>query len=95
MGGVDIEHKFGDIWGARGRAREADADLVRNGEPKYLAKALEKACKVLTKRAEELPSDDPLRLWIENTIETAEARAEALKTEKLQDIREAGRRGSF
>ena len=83
MDAVQIEHKFGDIWGAKGRGHEADADAVRNGEPKYLAKALEKACKVLTKRVEGLPSDDPLHLWIEDAIGTAKARAEALKTEKL------------
>ena len=92
---VHIEHKFGDIWGAKGRGHEADADAVRNGEPKYLAKALEKACKVLTKRFADLPSDDPLHLWIEDAIETAKARAEVLKTEKLQDAKEAAKIGKF
>lgn len=95
MDAVQIEHKFGDIWGAKGRGHEADADTVRNGEPKYLAKALAKACKSLSKRAERLPSDDPLYPWIEDAIETAVARAEALKGEKLQDIKDAARSGKF
>jgi len=95
MDAVQIEHKFGDIWGAKGRGHEADADAVRNGEPKYLAKALEKACKVLTKRVEGLPSDDPLHLWIADAIGTAKARADALKTEKLQDMTGAAKTGKF
>jgi hypothetical protein len=95
MDAVQIEHKFGDIWGAKGRGHEADADVVRNGAPKYLAKALEKACKVLSARLEGLPESDPLHLWIEDAIETAKKRAEALKTEKLQDIQEASKAGRF
>jgi hypothetical protein len=95
MDAVQIEHKFGDIWGATGRGHEADADTVRIGEPKSLAKALEKACKVLTKRLEGLPSDDPMHLWIEDAITTAKARAEVLKTEELQDSKEAMKTGKF
>jgi hypothetical protein len=93
MDAVQIEHKFGDIWGAKVRGHEADADAVRNGEPKYLAKALERACEVLTKRVAGLPSGDPLHLWIENTIETAKARADVLKTQKLQDDKETAKSG--
>jgi len=81
--------------GATGRGHEADADTVRIGEPKSLAKALEKACKVLTKRLEGLPSDDPMHLWIEDAITTAKARAEVLKTEELQDSKEAMKTGKF
>ena len=95
MDAVQIEHKFGDIWGARSRGHEADADAVRAGEPKYLAKAIEKACKVLSKRLAGLPENDPLHPWIEDAIETAKARAEALKTEKLQDMKEAMKAGKF
>jgi hypothetical protein len=92
---VGIEHRFGDIWGAKRRGHEADADAVRNGDPKYLAKALSRACKVLSKRLEKLPEADPLHLWIEDVIETANARAELLKTEKLQDSSEARKTGKF
>jgi hypothetical protein len=28
MDAVQIEYKFGDIWGAKGRGHEADADTV-------------------------------------------------------------------
>jgi hypothetical protein len=90
---IQIEHRFGDIWGAKGRGHEADADAVRNGEPKYLAKALTKACKVLSERFKGLPESDPLHPWIEDVIETASERAEQLKTEKLQDIKEAMKNG--
>lgn len=90
-----VSVSFGDIWGAKGRGHEADADAVRNGEPKYLAKALKRACKVLSKRLEGLPEDDPLRPWIEDVLETANARAEVLKTEKLQDRKEAMKTGRF
>jgi hypothetical protein len=93
MDAVQIEHKFGYIWGARGRGHEADADAVRSGEPKYLAKALTKACKVLSKRFEGLPENDPLHPWIEDVLETANERAEQLKTEKLQDAKEAMKNG--
>ena len=95
MDAVGIEHRFGDIWGAKGRGHEADADSVRAGKPEYLAKAMEKACKVLSKRLEGLPENDPLHLWIEDVIETAKARAEVLKTEKLQDMKEAMKAGKF
>lgn len=95
MDAVQIEHKFGDIWGATVRGHEADADTVRVGEPKYLAKAMGKACSVLSKRLEGLPENDPLRPWIEDAIETAMARAGALKTEKLQDMKEARKAGRF
>jgi len=42
-----------------------------------------------------LPSDDPLHLWIEDAIGTAKARADALKTEKLQDMKGAAKTGKF
>ena len=83
MDAVSIEHRFGDIYGEKGRGHAADADAVRNGEPKYLAKALEKAHKMLSKRLAKLPDSDPLHIWIKDTLEHVEARAEALKTEKL------------
>jgi hypothetical protein len=89
MDAVGIEHRFGDILGAEGRGHEADADTVRLGRPEHLAEALDSACEVLTKRAEGLANSDPLHLWIEKTIETAKARAEVLKTVKLQEMKEA------
>jgi len=55
MDAVSIEHRFGEIYGQKGRGHAADADAVRNGEPKYLAKALEKAHKMLSKRLAKLP----------------------------------------
>lgn len=92
---VQIEHRFGGIWGATGRGHEADADAVRAGDPGYLANALEKACKVLSKRLEGLSEDDPLRPWIEVSLETAKTRAEALKTEKLQSMEDAMKAGRY
>ena len=83
MDAVSIESRFGSIYGERGRGHAADADRIRGGEPKYLAKALEKAHKMLSKRFVKLPDSDPLHIWIENTLDHVEARAEALKTEKL------------
>jgi hypothetical protein len=89
MDAVQIEHQFGDIYGKSGRGHEADADAVRVGNPKYLAKALEKAVKMLSKRLEGLPESDPLHIWIQEALETAKARAQVLKTEKLQDMKQA------
>ena len=83
MDAVSIESRFGNIYGERGRGHAADADAVRSGEPKHLAKALEKAHKMLSKRLAKLPESDPLHIWIKNTLDHVGARAEALKTEKL------------
>jgi len=88
MDAVSIEHRFGEIYGQKGRGHAADADAVRNGEPKYLAKALEKAHKMLSKRLAKLPDSDPLHIWIKDTLEHVKDRAEALKTEKLLTSRQ-------
>lgn len=71
MDAVSIESRFGSIYGERGRGHTADADRIRGGEPKYLAKALEKAHEMLSKRFVKLPESDrftsglrtPLTMW--------------------------------
>jgi len=85
---VSIEHRSDIFTANEHAAHEADADNITSGQPKNLAKALEKAVEMLSKRLEKLPESDPLHIWIQNTLEHAEERAETLKTEKLLDSRQ-------
>ncbi len=86
MDALRVEHIFaralGITTGKRGDVN--DADYVRDGQPKYLVKALEKALGCLKKRAEAMQDSDTMKTGIVHSISDLELVQEGIERNPVE-----------